>query len=99
MAQFKVDTDVLQTTIQTYSSIIDDIQGAVREAQQAIDLLRSSGWKTNASRAFFDNFDLSWKNSMNDQVKIIKHLRECLLNAKNEYGDLYTEASQLGINL
>ena len=99
MAKFKIDTDILQTTISTYARIIDDIQNAIKDAERAIDVLKTSGWKTNASKAFFDNFDSSWKKSINDRVKVIKHLKECLENAKRDYDGLCSEASRLGNSL
>lgn len=96
MAKFRVDTDVLQSTINTYATVIDDIEKAISDAQKAIDVLRTSGWKTNASRAFFDNYDKSWKTNVNNRVKVIKHLKECLEDAKSDYETLCSEASRLG---
>ncbi len=96
MAKFRVDTDVLQSTINTYATVIDDIEKAISDAQKAIDVLRTSGWKTNASRAFFDNYDNSWKTNVNNRVKVIKHLKECLEDAKSDYEALCSEASRLG---
>lgn len=96
MARLKVDTDVMQSTITTYTSAIEDIENAIKDAQNAIDVLRNSGWKTNASKAFFRNFDHSWKNNVNNRVKVMKHLNECLQQAKADYETLYQEASQLG---
>lgn len=95
MAKFKIDTDILQTTISTYATIIEDIQNAIKDAEQAIDVLKTSGWKTNASKAFFDNFDSSWKKGVNDRVKVVKHLKECLEEAKKDYDGLCSEASKL----
>ena len=39
MAKFKVDTDILQDTISTYASAIEDIETAVKDAQEAINVL------------------------------------------------------------
>lgn len=99
MAKFKVDTDKIQDTITVYQTAIDDINDAIKNAQDAIDVLKSSGWKTNASKAFFDNFDSSWKTNIGNRVKIIEHLKSCLVNAQSEYEVLITEASQLGNSL
>lgn len=99
MAVFKVDTDTLQDTINTYRTVIDDIEKAIKDAEQAIGVLKGSGWKTNASQAFFDNFDSSWKTGINNRVKVVKHLKSCLEDAKKDYDNLYTAASQVGNSL
>ena len=96
MAKFKVDIDILQDTVSTYTTVIEDIETAIKDAQDAIDVLKSSGWKTNASEAFFDNFDSSWKTNINNRIKVVKHLKECLSDAKGDYEGLYSAASQLG---
>ena len=96
MATFKIDTDILQDTINTYRTVIEDIEKAIKDAQGAVDVLRSSGWKTNASKAFFDNFDSAWKTNIDNRVKVVKHLKECLSEAKKDYDTLCSAASQLG---
>ena len=92
MAVFKVNIDTLQETIDVYQTAISDIEQAIKDAEKAIDILKNSGWKSNASAAFFENFDTNWKTSINNRVKIIKHLKECLDDAKNDYGDLHDQA-------
>ena len=96
MAQFKVDTDILLDTINTYTRVTDDIENAIKEAEQAIEVLKTSGWKTNASKVFFENFDSGWKSSINNRLKVIKHLKSCLEQANTEYISLCMDASQIG---
>lgn len=96
MAKLVINTDVLQNTINTYNQAIVDIERAMKEADAAITSLKASGWKTNASRAFFNNFDNTWKTSMNNRVKVMKHLRDCLLDAKRDYDDICAKASRVG---
>ena len=96
MAKFRVNTDTLQETIYAYQTAISDIEQAVKDAQQAIDTLKTSGWTTNASREFFNNFDNSWKTNINNRIKVVKHLKSCLEDAKADYEELYSAASQLG---
>jgi WXG100 family type VII secretion target len=96
MAKFRVNTDTLQETIDTYQTVISDIEQAIKDAQEAIDVLKNSGWKSNASKAFFENFDSSWKTNVNNRVKVIKHLKSCLQDAKTDYEELCSEASRLG---
>ena len=52
MAIFTVNIDTLQQTIIAYQTAIEDIENAIKEAEQAIDVLKGSGWRTNASRSF-----------------------------------------------
>lgn len=99
MAVFKIDTDILQNTISAYQTAIDDIEGAIKDAEQAINVLKGSGWKTTASQAFFDNFDSNWKTGINNRVKVVKHLKDCLEKAKSDYDSLVTAASQIGNSL
>ena len=40
MAKFKIDTDVLQDTINTYKTVIEDIEKAIKDAEDAVDVLR-----------------------------------------------------------
>ncbi len=96
MARFRVNTDTLQDTINAYQTAISNIEKAIKDAEQAIDTLKTSGWKTNASKAFFENFDSIWKTNINNRVKVIKHLKSCLQDAKTDYEGLCSEASLLG---
>ncbi len=95
MAKFKVDTDEISRTISNYETAIEDINSAIKEAEDAIEVLKKSGWKTKASETFFDNFDSSWKSNINKRIQVIKHLKECLVEAKNDYDKLCEEASGL----
>lgn len=99
MAKFSVDTEILQDTIDSYQKGIDEMEQAIKIADIAVDLLRSSDWKSDASRAFFDNYDNSWKNGIEDRIKVIKHLRDCLKNAKKDYNKLIETVPQLGNKL
>lgn len=99
MAKLKIDIDILQDTLTAYQTAIDDIEGAVGDAEDAVDTLRASSWKSGASDAFFDNFDSTWKKNIEDRIQIIKHLKGCLEEAKKEYDAVYTEATQLGNSL
>ena len=99
MAKLKIDIDILQDTITAYQTAIDDIEGAVGDAEDAVDTLRTASWKSGASDAFFENFDSNWKKNIEDRIQIIKHLKGCLEEAKKEYDAVYTEATQLGNSL
>lgn len=99
MAIFAVNIDTLQQTIIAYQTAIEDIENAIKEAEQAIDVLKGSGWRTNASRAFFENFDSAWKTDINNRIKAVKHLKSCLESAKTDYDVLFNEVDQIGNSL
>lgn len=96
MADFKVNIDVLGSTITVYQTAIDDLETAVSDAQDAIDLLKSSGWQSGAGDAFFANFDDEWKDGIEKRILVLKHLKECLDIAETEYSGLVEDAVKIG---
>lgn len=93
----EIDLEIISDP--SYQTAIDDIEGAVGDAEDAVDTLRTSSWKSGASDAFFENFDSNWKKNIENRIQIIKHLKGCLEEAKKEYDAVYTEATQLGNSL
>lgn len=96
MAKFKVDTEVVNATIKTYKKAIEDINKAISDAEKAIEVLKNSGWKTNASKEFFNNFDGTWKVNVEKRIEVLKHLKDCLEDAEVDYNLLYDSASNIG---
>lgn len=90
-----IDLDKLSAAISSYDDIINEFEEALKNTEKAIHSLKSSGWKSNASIAYFLTYDEVWKKNMNKRLKIIKHLQDCLKKAQIEYNAVYEEMEQL----
>lgn len=97
--RIRIDLDSLSTAITNYNNIIDDFENAVKETEKAINSLRTSGWKSGASTAYFMTYEDSWKKNMQKRIKIITHLRDCLKKAYDEYTGVYEEMMKLSDDL
>lgn len=90
-----IDLDKLSSAITSYDEIISSFEQAVKDTEKAISSLKTSGWKSGASTAYFLTYEDTWKKNMKKRIKIIKHLRDCLKKAQKEYTAVYEEMQQL----
>jgi len=97
--QLKVDTTQMQRTSRDYQKAIDDLEKARTNLEKAILALRSSGWKSAASAAYFKLYDDKWKKSLETHVTTLEHMRDSLDEAKREYDSLCDQAKNLGNSL
>jgi len=95
----KVDLDQLNETITAYEKSYNDFESLIQTLSASVEALKNTGWKSAASEAFFLTYDETWKTNMQMHLKIIKHLKECLINAKNEYEALYESIPSIGNSL
>lgn len=93
--KIKIDLDVLNAAISQYDEIINEFEQSLKDTEKAINSLKSSGWKSGASTAYFLTYEDTWKKNMQKKLKIIKHLRLCLKKAKTEYTGVYEELQQI----
>ena len=97
--KLKVDLEQLSETITMYDKSYNDFESLIKTLSASVDALQNTGWKSAASEAFFQTYEETWKTNMQMHLKIIKHLKECLINAKNEYEALYESISSIGNTL
>lgn len=93
--KIKINLDKLSSAINSYDEIIIEFEEAVSNTEKAINSLKTSGWKSGASSAYFLTYEDTWKKNMNKRIKIIKHLRDCLKKANTEYTAVYEEMLEL----
>lgn len=93
--KIKINLDKLSSAINSYDEIITEFEEAVSNTEKAINSLKTSGWKSGASSAYFLTYEDTWKKNMNKRIKIIKHLRDCLKKANTEYTAVYEEMLEL----
>ena len=97
--QLRVDTSQMQRTSRDYQKAIDDLEKARANLDNAINALRTSGWDSGASKAYFKQYDDKWKKSLEAHVKTLEHMRGSLDEARREYEKLCDQAKTLGSNL
>lgn len=95
MAKLKVNLDVLQRTINTYNTEINNLYNAKNSIQRSLVTLKSSGWNSNASKAWFSLLDDEWIKNIEYQIRVLSRLRDNLIIAKNEYTNVYNEQGTL----
>lgn len=94
-----IDLDKLSAAVSRYDDIIAEFEESVRATEQAISLLKNSAWKSAASTAYFLQYDDGWKKNMDRRLKIIRHLKDCLVLAQTEYDAVYQEMDGLDSDL
>jgi WXG100 family type VII secretion target len=95
MAKLKVDLDVLQATINTYNVELGNLKDAKKGIQRALNTLKSSGWDSAASKAWFSLLDDEWLKNIEFQIRVLERLRDNLDIAKDEYQEVYEEQQNL----
>lgn len=89
MSEVKIDLEVLESTITVYRDSIEEIRAAIRHADEAMETLRSSGWNTSASKAFFERYNMDWKPQFEANLTYLIHLYDCLKVASEKYWAAY----------
>lgn len=88
MAELSVELSELEHAFGTFKGLHDEFQSAYTKLDCAIKDLRGSDWLSDASTAYFKQYEDTWKKNMNMHIAILEHLRDCLNNAKTEYTHL-----------
>jgi len=97
--KLKIDLDQLNETITEYEKSYNDFESLISTLSASVAALQNTGWKSAASEAFFQTYEETWKTNMQMHLKIINHLKECLINAKNEYEALYESIPSISNSL
>ena len=95
MAKLKVDIDVLGNTIKTYDTEISNLQHARDAIKRSLVMLKSSGWNSNASKAWFSLLDDEWIKNVDYQIRVLDRLKGNLVTARDEYLFVYNEQEAL----
>ena len=95
MAKLKVDIDVLENTIKTYDTEISNLQSARDAIKRSLATLKSSGWNSNASKAWFSLLDDEWIKNVDYQIRVLDRLKGNLVTARDEYVSVYNEQEAL----
>lgn len=85
MAKLKIDLDVLNETIRTYESSIEDFRRVEKNIISALVDLKNSGWDSNAGKTWFSLLDNEWLKNINFQIRTLESLKRDLETAKSEY--------------
>ncbi len=85
MAKLIVDFDTLQSTINTYNEEISNFRSAKTAISRSLSALRSSGWDSQASKAWFSLLDDEWLKNIDYQIRVLERLRDNMIIAKTEY--------------
>jgi len=95
MAKLVVDFNILQSTINTYNTEIANFRSAKTTISRSLSALRSSGWDSQASRAWFSLLDDEWLRNIEYQIRVLERLRDNMLIAKTEYEKIKTRQDSL----
>lgn len=95
MAKLIVDFDILQSTINTYNAEIVNFRSAKTAISRSLSALRSSGWDSQASKAWFSLLDDEWLKNIDYQIRVLERLRDNMLIAKTEYEKVKTRQDSL----
>ena len=58
-------------------------------------MLKSSGWNSNASKAWFSLLDDEWIKNVDYQIRVLDRLKGNLVTARDEYVSVYNEQEAL----
>lgn len=95
MAKLKVDIDVIERTIKIYNTEISNLQNARDAIKRSLTMLKSSGWNSNASKAWFSLLDDEWIKNIDYQIRVLGRLKDNLDIARDEYITVLREQEAL----
>lgn len=87
-SKLKVDLDAIEHTISQYDSAANEFNNILTSLDKSVELLKNSGWDSEASKAYFSSFDETWKKNMLAHIKSISFMRNCLKEAGSDYEGL-----------
>ncbi len=99
MAKLRIDLDVLERTIQTYQTEIENIREAKTEISKALSSLKASGWDSQASKVWFSLLDDEWLKNIEYQIRVLNRLCENLKIAETKYSSVEEELNRIANDL
>lgn len=85
MSKLRIDFDVLNKTISVYEESIQEFRNIEKRIKKILASLKSSGWDSNAGRAWFSLLDDEWIQNIEFQVRTLESLKKDLETARAEY--------------
>jgi WXG100 family type VII secretion target len=95
--QIEIDLNKLTHAQTAYTRVATDLNSSIRGLDSALEMLKNSGWSSEASNAFFMHYDSSWKENMNKRVRMLEHVKSCLQKAQSEYTAIYNELNSVSL--
>lgn len=80
-----IDLDILHKARTDMVGYLDEITGYFKRLDEAMDRLKNSDWKSEASKEFFDNYKTYMQADMALLVLIVKEVCDGLGYAEDEY--------------
>lgn len=93
--KLSIDLDMLDSTINDYTTAIDDLKTAVSAVDKAMTDLRGTRWQSDASVAYFSQYSEDWKQSVNAHLTALEQMKGSLVYAQREYLQLYYQIEAL----
>jgi len=99
MYDLKIDTDFMQTTIDEYQNIYEDILALKDCLTKEMENLKSVYWQSEAGNAFFDKYNAGWADNVEVYLNVVLFLKDQLQKAKGSYEGLCIAADKIKIDL
>lgn len=95
MKDLEVNLDVMQETIRKYDSLITELKETRETLRNHIAELREEAWVSQAGTVFQEKFSAQWSQDLDKYIASLEHLKENLVIACQEYGELEEKARKI----
>lgn len=93
-----VSTDNLHDAARNFYEAEADLQNAIQSLESAINRLRESDWKSNASSVYFRNYENKWKKNLSNCLEMMRFMREALESSARDYEQLSNDSKDYMLN-
>lgn len=95
---FCYDSDVFEAAIESYKKSMESLQALKMSTGESIQILKESGWDSEAGKEFFKNYVDEWSPILDNYIDLLNFLISCIEKGKEDFNQLVTEAEALSID-
>lgn len=95
MADFKVDTDMLDKTIKVYDESIQKLLSIKTDINTKIENLKDNDWKSVAGDKFLKSYNDDWAKKVVKYADVVGLLKQLLEKGKSDYEELIEESNKI----
>ena len=97
MADLRFNTATMQSSVESYRKIAEDMLALKKDLEGKIEELRNVSWQSAAGQAFVDEYKDGWAANVDKHTVVLAELASLIEKAAQDYERLAEKADALKV--